>query len=68
MGMLTAYSFFFRGVKVAVILASSLGKRVALMGLKMISDLYLSGTLHSYSIGILASFLTQNFYLVLTPM
>lgn len=59
--MLTAYSFFLSGVKVAVTLASSLGKRRLLIGAKIISDLYLSGTRHSYSMGILASFLTQNF-------
>jgi hypothetical protein len=62
------YSFFLRGVNVATILLSSLGRRYALAGSKVTSVLYFSGTFHSNSSGILASFLIDSFYLLDTPV
>ena len=66
-GMLIWYSLILSGVKHAKRLASSFGIKIALDGSNFTSFLYFSGTLHSYSSGILASFLIANFYLVDTP-
>ena len=66
-GMVTWYSFFFSGVNTATSFASSFGDKIALLGLKLTSFLYFSGTRHSYSRGIRESFFTKNFYLVDTP-
>lgn len=62
------YSFFFRGVKVVTTLVSSFGNKNALEGSKETSVLYFSGTFHSNSNGILASFLIASFYLLETPV
>jgi hypothetical protein len=67
-GILRMYSFFFKGVKVVTTFVSSFGKRYALAGSKLTSVLYFSGTFHSNSKGILASFLIDNFYLLDTPV
>ena len=66
-GIVIWYSFFLRGVKTATSLVSSFGDRIALLGAKLTSFLYFSGTRHSYSTGILESFFTRNFCLVDTP-
>lgn len=66
--MSIVYSFFLRGVKTVSTLVNSLGSRYALFGSNETSVLYLSGTFHSNSNGILASFLMLNFYLLETPM
>ncbi len=62
------YSFFFKGVKVVTILISSFGSKKALEGSKLTSVLYFSGTFHSNSKGILASFLIDSFCLLDTPV
>ena len=66
--MLTIYSFLLSGVKVVVTLVSSFGSKYALGGSKQTSALYFSGTFHSNSSGILASFLIDTFYLLDTPI
>ena len=62
------YSLFLRGVKVDVILTSSLGSKRDLGGSNWTSVLYFSGTFHSVSIGILELFFMAIFYFVETPM
>jgi hypothetical protein len=47
---------------------SSFGNRYDLHGSKNTSPLYFSGTFHSYSKGILASFFMLNFCLLDTPV
>ena len=66
-GMSIWYSLILSGVKHATNLASSFGISIDLGGSNLTSFLYLSGTLHSYSRGMRASFLTANFCLVETP-
>lgn len=67
-GILSIYSLFFNGVNVLTTLVSSFGRRYALIGSKLTSVLYFSGTFHSNSRGILASFLIDTFCLLDTPV
>ena len=61
------YSLIFVGVKVQIILLSSLAYKIALVFLKVKFSLYFSGTFKSNSKGIQELFLIESFYLLLTP-
>ena len=62
------YSLRLRGVKTAITLQCSLGISMAREGSKLTSLRYFSGTRHSYSTGILLSFLSGNCCFLETPV